>query len=58
MNEAAELGKSDIINQLKKRKLTLVVDLDQTIIHTSTTEHVPEGIPGVFHFTLSNKNFR
>ena len=49
---------SDILHQLKRKKLTLVVDLDQTIIHTSTTDNIPEGIPGVFHFYLSNKKFR
>ena len=58
VSEASDLGMSDILHQLKRKKLTLVVDLDQTIIHTSTTDNIPEGIPGVFHFYLSNKKFR
>lgn len=58
VSEASALGMSDILHQLKRKKLTLVVDLDQTIIHTSTTDNIPEGIPGVFHFYLSNKKFR
>jgi hypothetical protein len=39
MDEALDLGRKDLINLVKRRKLVLLVDLDHTVIHT-TNEHV------------------
>ncbi|GFQ64327.1 RNA polymerase II subunit A C-terminal domain phosphatase, partial [Trichonephila clavata] len=44
-------GKDDETRLLKNRKLVLLVDLDQTLIHT-TNDNVPEELPDVFHFQL------
>ncbi|XP_022082329.1 RNA polymerase II subunit A C-terminal domain phosphatase-like isoform X2 [Acanthaster planci] len=49
--EAYELAKLDEQRLLKNRKLVLVVDLDQTIIHT-TMDNVAPNLPGVCHFQL------
>ena len=37
--EALEIGKKDLINLVKNKKLVLLVDLDHTLIHT-TNENV------------------
>ncbi|KAL9975955.1 hypothetical protein ACROYT_G013179 [Oculina patagonica] len=49
--EAEALGKKDEERLLQTRKLSLVVDLDQTLIHT-TMELVPEDMEDVHHFQL------
>ncbi|XP_068141865.1 RNA polymerase II subunit A C-terminal domain phosphatase-like isoform X2 [Drosophila tropicalis] len=48
---AQKLGHDDTRHLLNDRKLVLLVDLDQTIIHT-TNDPVPENIKGVHHFQL------
>lgn len=40
---AEELGKEDITNLLAQRKLVLLVDLDQTLIHT-TNDNIPPNL--------------
>lgn len=50
-DQAQKLGKADEDRLLKTRKLVLLVDLDQTLIHT-TNEEVPADMKGVFHFQL------
>lgn len=52
--EAEKLAKQDIDNLLKQKKLVLLVDLDQTLVHT-TNDDVPPNLKDVFHFKL-NKN--
>lgn len=49
---ALELGKADTAHLLKDRKLVLLVDLDQTVIHT-TNDNVPKNLKGVYHFQLN-----
>ncbi|XP_015772091.1 PREDICTED: RNA polymerase II subunit A C-terminal domain phosphatase-like [Acropora digitifera] len=49
--EAEALGKKDEKRLLETRKLSLVVDLDQTLIHT-TMELIPENMKDVHHFQL------
>ncbi|CAL1528051.1 unnamed protein product [Lymnaea stagnalis] len=46
-----ELGKEDEIRLLKQRKLVLLVDLDQTLIHT-TNDNIPPNLKDVKHFQL------
>ncbi|XP_077294856.1 RNA polymerase II subunit A C-terminal domain phosphatase Fcp1 [Arctopsyche grandis] len=48
---AQELGKKDSEILLRDRKLVLLVDLDQTLIHT-TNDHVPPNLKDVHHFQL------
>lgn len=48
---AQELGKADTARLLEERKLVLLVDLDQTIIHT-TNDNVPHNLRNVYHFQL------
>lgn len=48
---AQELGKADTARLLKDRKLVLLVDLDQTIIHT-TNDIIPNNLKEVYHFQL------
>ena len=45
IQEAEVLAHKDKLRLLKTRKLTLVVDLDQTLIHTSTDPHIEPGLP-------------
>ena len=45
VQEAEVLALKDKLRLLKTRKLTLVVDLDQTLIHTSTDPHIEPGLP-------------
>lgn len=52
---AQELGKQDTAHLLKERKLVLLVDLDQTLIHT-TNDNVPNNLKGVYHFQLNGPN--
>ncbi|XP_071545579.1 RNA polymerase II subunit A C-terminal domain phosphatase isoform X2 [Panulirus ornatus] len=52
-NEAQKLGKEDIDNLLKQRKLVLLVDLDQTLIHT-TNDNIPPDLKDVYHFQISH----
>ncbi|KAK8739925.1 hypothetical protein OTU49_003269 [Cherax quadricarinatus] len=52
-NEAQKLGKEDIKNLLKQRKLVLLVDLDQTLIHT-TNDNIPADLKDVYHFQINN----
>ncbi|KAK4292311.1 hypothetical protein Pmani_034908 [Petrolisthes manimaculis] len=51
-NEARKLGQEDIRNLLRQRKLVLLVDLDQTLIHT-TNDNIPPDLKDVYHFQLS-----
>lgn len=52
---AQELGKADTVRLLQDRKLVLLVDLDQTLIHT-TNDNVPNNLKGVYHFQLYGPN--
>lgn len=49
--EAEALGKKDEKRLLETRKLSLVVDLDQTLIHT-TMELIPENMKVQLSHTL------
>lgn len=53
-DEAVNLGKEDEARLLKHRKLVLLVDLDQTLIHT-THEDVPPNMKDVHHFQLNGQ---
>ncbi|CAG2106097.1 unnamed protein product [Medioppia subpectinata] len=48
---AETLGRADEQRLLKDRKLVLLVDLDQTLIH-STNHNIPSDEPDVHHFQL------
>ncbi|XP_030557265.1 RNA polymerase II subunit A C-terminal domain phosphatase [Drosophila novamexicana] len=48
---AQKLGHDDTRRLLADRKLVLLVDLDQTVIHT-TNDTVPDNIKGIYHFQL------
>ena len=48
---AETLGRADEQRLLKDRKLVLLVDLDQTLIH-STNHNIPQDMPSVHHFQL------
>merc|ERR1712020_262282 len=50
-DEAQNLGREDERRLLANRRLVLLVDLDQTLIHT-TNENVRENIRDVYHFQL------
>lgn len=52
---AEDLGRADEDRLLKSRKLVLLVDLDQTIIH-STNQVVPNDIPEIHHYQLYGAN--
>ena len=43
LQEAQKLGQEDIKNLLKQQKLVLLVDLDQTLIHT-TNDNIPANL--------------
>ncbi|XP_075534342.1 RNA polymerase II subunit A C-terminal domain phosphatase-like isoform X1 [Dermacentor variabilis] len=49
--QARQLGKADEERLRSLRKLVLLVDLDQTLIHT-TSNYVPPDVKGVHHFQL------
>ncbi|GBN21801.1 RNA polymerase II subunit A C-terminal domain phosphatase [Araneus ventricosus] len=51
LEQAEKLGRDDEDRLLKNRKLVLLVDLDQTLIHT-TNDNVPQNLPDVHHFQL------
>ncbi|XP_052743600.1 RNA polymerase II subunit A C-terminal domain phosphatase isoform X4 [Bicyclus anynana] len=48
---AQKLGREDADRLLKNRKLVLLVDLDQTLVHT-TNDNIPPNLKGVLHFFL------
>ncbi|XP_015112781.1 RNA polymerase II subunit A C-terminal domain phosphatase isoform X2 [Diachasma alloeum] len=52
---AEQIGKKDEERLLTDRKLALLVDLDQTIVHT-TNDNVPAIIKDVFHYQLYGPN--
>jgi RNA polymerase II subunit A C-terminal domain phosphatase len=52
---AQQLGKADSERLLKDKKLVLLVDLDQTLIHT-TNDNVPNNLKDVYHFQLYGPN--
>lgn len=52
---ALELGQADTDRLLQDRKLVLLVDLDQTLIHT-TNDNVPNNLKAVYHFQLYGAN--
>ena len=45
MQEAEVLGNKDKQRLLQSQKLALVVDLDQTLIHTSMDPNIESGLP-------------
>lgn len=45
------MGQADNERLLRDRKLVLLVDLDQTLIHT-TNDNIPSNIKDVYHFQL------
>ena len=49
--EAKNIGHEDQTRLLNNRKLVLLVDLDQTIIHT-TNDDIPPNLKDVYHFQL------
>ncbi|XP_034237098.1 RNA polymerase II subunit A C-terminal domain phosphatase isoform X2 [Thrips palmi] len=49
--QAQILGKADEQRLLASKKLVLLVDLDQTLIHT-TNDDIPPNLKDVFHFRL------
>lgn len=49
--QALELGRQDEQRLLKHRKLVLLVDLDQTLLHT-TNDNIPPNLKDVHHFQL------
>lgn len=52
---AEDLGRADEDRLLKSRKLVLLVDLDQTIVH-STNQDVPSEITEIHHYQLYGPN--
>ncbi|XP_043280796.1 RNA polymerase II subunit A C-terminal domain phosphatase isoform X2 [Venturia canescens] len=52
---AEKIGKEDEQRLLQDRKLALLVDLDQTIVHT-TNDNVPANMKDVFHYQLYGPN--
>merc|ERR1719367_2088310 len=52
-NEAQNLGREDEKRLLNEQRLVLLVDLDQTLIHT-TNENIPANMRDVKHFRLHN----
>lgn len=47
--QAEKLGRDDENRLLKNKKLVLLVDLDQTLIHT-TNDNVPKHLPVSLNF--------
>lgn len=45
MQEAEQLGNKDRLRLLTSRKLALIVDLDQTLVHTSMDPNIEPGLP-------------
>jgi len=54
-SEAKDLGREDQIRLTQSRKLVLLVDLDQTLIHT-TNDNIPPNLKDVYHFQLYGHN--
>ncbi|XP_017788336.1 PREDICTED: RNA polymerase II subunit A C-terminal domain phosphatase [Habropoda laboriosa] len=52
---AEKIGKEDEQRLLSDRKLALLVDLDQTIVHT-TNDNVPPNMKDVYHYQLYGPN--
>lgn len=52
---ALELGQADTERLLQDTKLVLLVDLDQTLIHT-TNDNIPNNLKDVYHFQLYGPN--
>ena len=50
-SEAKDLGREDQARLTQDRKLVLLVDLDQTLIHT-TNDSIPPNLKDVYHFQL------
>ncbi|XP_045537551.1 RNA polymerase II subunit A C-terminal domain phosphatase [Papilio machaon] len=48
---ALKLGREDAERHLRNRKLVLLVDLDQTLVHT-TNDNIPPNLKDVLHFFL------
>ncbi|XP_055352167.1 RNA polymerase II subunit A C-terminal domain phosphatase-like [Paramacrobiotus metropolitanus] len=53
---AQRIGEDDLVHLIGKRRLALLVDLDQTIIHT-TIAPVNNNLKDVHHFQLSKGHF-
>lgn len=51
---AQKLGREDADRLLKDRKLVLLVDLDQTLVHT-TNDNVPPNLKVIFSLLLYKK---
>ena len=45
LQEAEDLGRKDYLRLLNNRKLALIVDLDQTLVHTSMDPNIEPGLP-------------
>merc|ERR1719209_1132576 len=54
-SEAKDLGREDQNRLTQDRKLVLLVDLDQTLIHT-TNDSIPPNLKDVYHFQLYGQN--
>jgi len=54
-SEAKDLGREDQNRLCQDRKLVLLVDLDQTLIHT-TNDSIPPNLKDVYHFQLYGPN--
>ncbi|XP_971974.2 RNA polymerase II subunit A C-terminal domain phosphatase [Tribolium castaneum] len=52
---AQKLGKADVDRLIRDRKLVLLVDLDQTLIHT-TNDHIQPNIKDIYRFQLYGPN--
>lgn len=53
--QARDIGREDKLRLLRQRKLALFVDLDQTLVHTSTDPNIPpRTLPDVYGFKLDN----
>nr|XP_003705054.1 PREDICTED: RNA polymerase II subunit A C-terminal domain phosphatase isoform X2 [Megachile rotundata] len=52
---AEKIGKEDEQRLLNDRKLALLVDLDQTIVHT-TNDNIPPNMKDVYHYQLYGPN--
>lgn len=52
--QAEDLAKDDKLRLLRQKKLALIVDLDQTLVHTSTDVNIRAGLPDVYGFRLNN----
>ncbi|XP_012277661.1 RNA polymerase II subunit A C-terminal domain phosphatase isoform X2 [Orussus abietinus] len=52
---AEKIGKQDEERLLQDRKLALLVDLDQTIVHT-TNDNIPPNMKDVYHYQLYGPN--